>query len=249
MKTRKNHSHLFYKKVKYPIPTTVIPKGTLLFRGVKNPKSDFAGIPQPDGTYKLTPDYNVFFYPYPFIADLDPEHYNDFTKYNNSVEVYETQVPIQIVSLISPSRFTRAHRMLNQFLTGCKGREYDPCFMKEFRDKYPMILGMEAIGGSDGKLFQASFKDLPPSEQAYIHWSSNVRPSNPIGIKEYILYPLKKRYNTIIKNVNAWMREKKNEFLYHHVTTLSRANKNKEIHEFMESKAKFNPSTKLWSLV
>jgi hypothetical protein len=246
MKTKKNRSQLFYKKTKYPIPTTIIPKGTLLFRGVKDINSDFAGIPQPDGSYKLPIDYNVFFYPYPFVADLDPAHYNDFTKYNNTVEVYETQHPIQIVTLVSPSRFTRAHRMLNQFLTTCKGRAYDPCFTKEFIHTYPAILGMEAIGGSDGKLFQAAFKTLPASEQKYIHWSSNARPKT--SIKEYILYPLKKRYSTTIKDVDAWKKEHKDEFLYRHVASLSREHQNKEIHTFMETNAKFHPSTKLWSL-
>jgi len=242
------------KQKKYPILTTIIPKGTLLFRGVKDIKSDFAGIPQTDGTYKLTPYHNVFFYPYPFVADLDPAHYDDVKHYNNTVEVYETLHPIKIVSLISPSRYTRAARMQNQFLTNCsnlyeEGRSYDPCFTKDFLHKFPAILGMEAVGREDGLTFHKAFEHLPEKEKKYIHWSSNTRREKPTNsIKEYILYPLKKRYTTIVKDVDKWMKDKKNEFNYRHVASLSRENKNKEIHEFMETKAKFNKHTKLWCL-
>jgi len=250
MKTRKRS--LSYKKLR--IPTTIIPKGTLLFRGVKDVKSDFAGIPLSDGSYKLTPYHNVFFYPYPFVADLDRAHYDDFTYYNNSVEVYETLHPIEIVSLITPSPFTRAERMRNQFLTNCdkvykEGRTYDPCFMKEFIYKFPTVMGMEAVGRDDGIKFREAMKDLPEKEQKYFYWSSNSRKINPANsIKEYILYPLKKRYTTIVKDANAWMKDKKHEFNYRHIASLSREDSNKEIHEFMLTKTKFNSLTKLWSL-
>jgi len=254
MKTRRQKQvrSITYKKLRIPI--TTIPKGTLLFRGVKDGKSDFAGIPQVDGSYKLTPYHNVFFYPYPFVADLDRAHYNDFTHYNNTVEVYETVHPIQIVSLIAPSRFTRAARMQNQFLTNCnnvyaEGRGYDPCFTKEFITKFQNVVGMEAVGRDDGLKFHEAFKDLPEKEKKYIHWSSNTRREKPTNsIKEYILYPLKKRYDKIIKDTDAWKKDKKYEFNYRHLISLSREHENKEIHEFMETKARFNPSTKLWSL-
>jgi len=251
MKTRRQKR---FKKLQHPILTTIIPKGTLLFRGVKDSKSDFAGIPQPDGSYKLTPYHNVFFYPYPFVADLDRAHYNDFTQYNNTVEVYETVHPIEIVSLISPSHYTRAARMQNQFLTNCnniykEGREYDPCFTNDFLHKFPMILGMEAVGRDDGVTFHEALTNIPEKEKKYFHWSTNTRRKKPTNsIKEYILYPLQKRYNKIIKDVDTWRKDKHAEFNYRHVISLSREHKNKEIHEFMETKAKFNPSTKLWSL-
>jgi len=254
MKTRKHNRSITYKKLRHPILTTIIPKGTLLFRGVKDVKSDFAGIQQKDGSYKLTPYHNVFFYPYPFVADLDRAHYNNFTHYNKTVEVYETLYPIQIISLIAPSRYTRAARMQNQFLTNCnkmykEGREYDPCFTKDFLHKFPRILGMEAVGRDDGLKFHAAFADLPEKEKKYIHWSSNTRKENPTNsIKEYILYPLQKRYDKSIKDADAWMKDKKDEFNYRHLISLSREDKNKEIHEFMETRAKFNSLTKLWSL-
>jgi hypothetical protein len=249
MKTRKRT--LSYKNLR--IPTTIIPKGTLLFRGVKNITSDFAGIPQSDGTYKLTPHHNVFFYPYPFVADLHRKWYNDPTHYNNSVEVYETLHPIQIVSLVSPSRFTRRNRFKDTFITLCnklhpEGRTYDPCFTKEFIQKYPEVNGMEAVEKKDGIDFHAALKEdeLTAKERSYLHWTTNALHAN--SIKEYILYPLKKRYTAIIKDVDAWMKDHKNEFLYRHVTSLSREHKNKAIHEFMETKAVFHSATKLWSL-
>ena len=99
----------------------------------------------------------------------------------------------------------------------------------------------------DGVRFHTAFSNLPKKEQSYIHWSSNARKAN--SVKEYILYPLKKRYTTIVKDVDAWMKDHKDEFNYRHVISLSRDSKNKEIHEFMETKAKFNTSTKLWSLM
>jgi hypothetical protein len=256
MKTRrqKHIRSITYKKLRHPILTTIIPKGTLLFRGVKDIKSDFAGIPQKDGSYKLTPYHNVFFYPYPFVADLDRSHYNDFSHYNNTVEVYETLHPIHIISLIAPSHYTRAERMRNTFLTNCnnvykEGREYDPCFTKEFLYKFPRIMGMEAVGRDDGLKFHEALKNLPEKEKKYLHWSSNTRKEKPTNsIKEYILYPLQKRYDKSIKDVDAWRKDKKDEFNYRYLTSLSREDQNKEIHEFMETKARFNPSTKLWSL-
>ena len=98
MKTRKNRTKLrslTYKNLQ--IPYTIIPAGTLLFRSVKNINSDFAGIPQSDGTYLLTPYHSVFFYPYPFVQDLHKEYYNKLEDYNYSVEVYKTLHPIKIV--------------------------------------------------------------------------------------------------------------------------------------------------------
>jgi len=252
MPTRKQHKHhrtLTYKKLH--IPSTVIPKGTLLFRGVKDIESDFVGIPQSNGTYKLTPYHNVFFYPYPFVADLDPAHYDDSVHYNQSVEVYETLHDIPIVSLITPSRFTRAARLQNQFLTNCDkvivgGRSYDPCFTPSFLRANPHIMGAEQISGTDGRTFRAALSNLPTKEKKYFHWSKNARGGN--SIKEYSLYPLKKRYDTIVKDVDTWKKDHKEEFNYRHVTSLSRSDKNKDIHEFMESKAQLNASTKLWSL-
>jgi hypothetical protein len=251
MKTRKQNKFLNYNNLRIPIIT--IPKGTLLFRGVKNINSDFAGIPQSDGTYNLTPYHNVFFYPYPFIADLHRKWYNDLTHYNNSVEVYETLHPIKIVSLVSPSHYTRRNRFKDQFITQCSklysnGRSYDPCFTKDFVEKYPEVNGMEAVEMKDGHDFHAALKqgELTTKERSYLHWTTNAKHAN--SIKEYILYPLKKRYNTIIKDVNVWKEDHKDEFLYRHVISLSRENKNSAIHEFMETNARFIPSTKLWRL-
>ena len=56
-----------------PYVTTIIPKGTLLFRGVSSIADltgDFAGILSVNSTYCLYPNFNVFFYPYPFVADI-----------------------------------------------------------------------------------------------------------------------------------------------------------------------------------
>lgn len=257
MKTRKNRTKLrslTYKNLQ--IPYTIIPAGTLLFRSVKNINSDFAGIPQSDGTYLLTPYHSVFFYPYPFVQDLHKEYYNKLEDYNYSVEVYKTLHPIKIVSLVSPSPFTRGERKANRFITDCNkafkyGRSYDPCFMKDFLQKYPDIYGMEAVVRHDGNKFLKAIADgeISKEEESYLHFSSNLRKKAPaISIKEYILYPLKKRYNISVKDAELWRRNHKDEFLYEHIISLSRADKNKEIHDFMKTKGQFNPITKLWSL-
>ena len=257
MKTRKNQKKLrtlTYKQLR--IPYTILPAGTLLFRSVKDINSDFAGIPQTNGTYVLTQYHNVFFYPYPFVQDLHKEYYNKLEDYNYSVEVYNTLHPIKLVSLVSPSPFTRGERKANRFLTDCKkafpaGRSYDPCFMKDFLYKHPDIDGMEAVVRDDGNKFREAIArgEISTEEESYLHFSTNTRKKAPANsIKEYILYPLKKRYNTIIKDVDSWKKTHKHEFLYDHVISLSRADKNKEIHDFMKTKAQFNPITKLWSL-
>ena len=89
------------------------------------------------------------------------------------------------------------------------------CFTKEFIHTFPSVVGMEAVGRDDGIKFRSALKDLPAKEQSYLHWSTNTRKVNPASsIKEYILYPLKKRYTTIVKDVEAWMKEKKHEFNY-----------------------------------
>ena len=50
-----------YRRSKLLVKT--IPKGTLLFRILKNQKNDMRGVPIENDQRCLTPNFNVYFYP------------------------------------------------------------------------------------------------------------------------------------------------------------------------------------------
>jgi len=175
------------------IPTLKIPEGTLLFRCVETPEGDFEGV---DGCFP--PQYNVFFYFAPFV--VDGIHW-----FNNipNIDVYVTTRDLKIVSLISPSKFTRGTRsQKRQFMIPCTKtrksclvpRPYDPCFRETFIEKHPSILGWIALARDDVIEYKNSVKSgvISQEKDQLVTQVSDSRGVS--GPPELAIYPLKERH-------------------------------------------------------
>ena len=134
--------------------TIILPKGTLLFRGMNTTAtltSDFAGMPVDDKKFCLHENYNVFFYPFPFVAGT-------VAAYQYTV-IYVTTQDLKLVNLILPSKFNRESRKTKTGgIVSCddtenecdvSGRDYDPCvdYTKVPKD----VSGMIAIAKADAE--------------------------------------------------------------------------------------------------
>lgn len=97
----------------FTIPLVTIPPGTLLFRGIAIPDMDknddprrffteFLGAPE-GNVMCLTPQHNTFFYPLPFVPFGTHTVGNKF----NAIHVYVTTRPLNVVSAIAPSPWSR----------------------------------------------------------------------------------------------------------------------------------------------
>jgi len=212
------------------VPLITIPKGTLLFRAVEDKEADFKGV-----NNCFSPQYNVFFYFSPFIVDGIPGWYTRIPTMN----VYVATQDIEVASLISPSKFTRATRLKKkQFMIACnktrksclKGRTYDPCFRENFLEKYPEILGWVALGKNDIAAFKNSVKEgiVSPDKLKFVKYVMDKRSIK--GPPELAIYPLKERSMTDVVPPKD-----KSLFNYEHIATISR--EGNELKEFMEKHA------------
>jgi hypothetical protein len=80
---------------------TTLPKGTVLYRGVETTDKlydDLYGVRTEDGSYCLPPEYNVFFYPFPF-ADVIVGNEGGYSH----VLVYVTLRDIKLATFLSPA--------------------------------------------------------------------------------------------------------------------------------------------------
>ena len=154
----------------------IIPKNTLLFRLSKDTENDLRGIPLEDETRCITPNFNVFFHPNPFIGfNLYKEYLNEI---GEIVNVYKTVKDIKVFSLINPSKHSRMSMKNKTFITRCstvkqgclprKGNSYDPCVSKTIIEKYPDIVGMLVLSPGDNKL-KKNLKNLNPKIFSYFH--------------------------------------------------------------------------------
>ena len=241
---------------KHKVVFYTLPKGTLLFRTVLNPKTDYAGMEIENDTYCLSKNHNVFFYPYPFVADaIQTVNPLGYYKEHERIEVYKINRDLKLLSLIKPSTMTRGERYDGSIVTTCDkvdsykckpGRSYDPCLSLKFKTSNPDISGYIAIGRQDGLWIQQAIKEktIPKKEIEYIHLSSDRLNK---GVPEIVLYPLSKytEYNGTYKN---FMKKYENKLNYKHVISLSRKESNKEIHSFMEKECVFDKDKKLWFL-
>jgi hypothetical protein len=216
-----------YGKTKIPIIT--IPKGTLLFRAVENPESDFTGV-----NNCFSPQYNVFFYFSPFVVDGIPEWYSKIPE----MQVYIATHNLKVVSMLSPSKFTRGSRLTKkQFVVSCNKtrkscltpRSYDPCFRDSFLEKNPSLMGYTALGNNDIRAFNLSVKEgLLDNKLQYIHKKKDA--TGLEGPPELAIYPLKKRHMTDIQPPAD-----KNLFNYQHVRSITRTGN--ELEKFMNQHA------------
>ena len=214
--------------------TVVIPKGTLLFRStnsVADLTKDFAGLPKENNEYCLFPNFNVFFYPYPFVSESVKKYdYTCLFILNNDVK---------LINLIQPSPFTRKDRLDSKGgiiscdkvdFKGCTtyGKVYDPCIDFE-KIKDNKIVGMIAIAQEDAKTLKKLLSDIDNnndnnSKRTHrdIYYNSYYKlykdARHLIGVPEIILYPRKEiiqdNYSETIKEFSEWISNNENAFNY-----------------------------------
>jgi hypothetical protein len=202
------------------IPILNIKKGTLLFRYVYDNPGDnvtinkmapgsFLGIQneKDENEYCLPSNYNVFFYPYPYVMDT-----NKYLKPTASkMMLFETTTDIKVALFLKPSLYTR--NMTGEeneisvscdnfnFCYGLKGRSHDPCFKEEFMKQHPEIMGIYGISFNDNKRFLQQFnKPIFKPFRKFIHMYED---NKTIGVPELMLYPLRRRGDEIVTKVEG----------------------------------------------
>lgn len=188
-----------------PYETIVIPKGTILFRStysVSNLISDFAGIQINKNNYCLYPNYNVFFYPFPFVSES--------VKLYEYTSVYVLNNDVKLINLILPSKYSRKDRItgkggiiscdkisikgcekeddMNEF-TAKEGFDYDPCInYKKIAKDDNDVVGMIAIAEEDSHELASMMETLELS-----HENNDYIP----GFRKY-------KYSNILKHYNKY---------------------------------------------
>ena len=207
------------------INVTTIPKGTVLFKGYPESSrilSDFTGWFKNDDKYSyIWPNFNVFFYPYPFVVDDI-----NLVGTNITMVTYVLQNDIKVILGVLPSTNSRDDRHKTDYLRTCstievskhfKGLYYDPCFNPDFMEENKDIIGSIFISGTDAKAHNlVSGKNI--NLLKYRHFFQDKE--NHIGVPEIVLYPFKKRYFEEIKferaNSNIYTVLKENMSLYNY---------------------------------
>jgi len=173
--------------------TIVIPKGTLLFRGIHDMNyltSAFAGVKSGNkktpGAYCLGINHRVFFYPYPFVANLVSDY--------NHIIMFVTTRDLTLVRLMSPSKGTyhkRSTAIVNcGNLSGCHlGEEHanpmDPCINYDIVPHN--VTGIVGIFGED----ITNLKKNPPKYLPYFnkYFTTFTDSLGRVGLPEVILHP------------------------------------------------------------
>ena len=219
----------------FPIHSTTIPKGTLLFRGLNSKTQlidDFLGTTRKDNAqmvHCLSPTYGVYFYPFPFID----ETVGDYSVY----AIYVLTTDIEVAAFISPGMFARADRSIDNLpLTSCSnlprycgnnGRAYDPCLSLGFMKEYPDVVGMLGIAGIDRNELIDNLKQKPgntlvDSINTYFGVYQDTHSLTP-GVPELVLYPRRTRGVKEITGTPAiymvsdfykWFADHETEYIY-----------------------------------
>lgn len=193
--------------------TIIIPKGTVLFRGINYDTAsnymtifnDLVGFPGSQ-YYKIDPNMNVFFYPVPYVSD--------------SVKIYDihilyiTQYDIELLLLVEPSDMSRSNKETSKYkdiFTTCTnlglknkcGQDMnpnDPCFTYDMLKQFPQIDGYIGIAEQDTELLTKKYKDMllkyentDKIKQIIPSIVSNSR--GVISIPEIVIHPLRFRYD------------------------------------------------------
>jgi len=236
-----------YRNTKLPLK--IIPKGTILFRITETPDNDLRGVPLGDGTRCLAPNFNVFFFPNPFMWKMALEKWTKKELTNPLMCIYVLIKDVKVISLVDPSKYARTTKNEPRtFITKCskvsqgclprKGNPYDPCFSKTIIKNFPDIVGMQAVSFMDGlktKRYLNRHKNKTQKLKKYIHFaedSAKVHPSPP----ELILHPLSKR-----PSENVIVHE--NDSLDLNYKLIKKTPYNEEILLKYMHKLKYNPET------
>lgn len=196
--------------------TIIIPKGTILFRGLNFENdsrymslfNDFVGF-ENNKYYSIAPTMNVFFYPVPYVSD--------------SVKIYDihimfiTQYDIELLLLINPSNISRSNKsggIYDKIFKLCSdisekdkcGHEMsrvDPCFTDIMLKRFPQIDGYISLAEQDSELFTKLFQKMVNHDDE-IGKAKHILPSilsnsrGIIGIPEIVIHPLHFRYDDCV---------------------------------------------------
>jgi hypothetical protein len=201
-----------YKFKGIPFKTIIIPKGTVLFRGLNydegsnymNMFNDLLGYKQ-DKYYAIDPNMNVFFYPAPYVSDS--------AKIYDIHIMYITQYDVELLLLVNPSNISRNSKnddMFKDIITTCEKIKYnkcgelmnsdDPCFTYDMLKQYPQINGYIGIAKQDEEQFTKKYKDMlikynniDKIKQILPSIISNSR--GITSIPEIVIHPLRFRYD------------------------------------------------------
>ncbi len=190
--------------------TMIIPKGTILFRDTETPykQEEIKGI-YAKKKYHMFPSFNVFFYPYPFVAE----------SYINSkfMNVFETIRDIEVVMGVAPSHNSRADRFNDIYLTSCNnmnipipefyGYDYDPCFTNDFATKYKNINGLFVLAKKDADIhidnmssqrfwskYRTNHMDIKKSRESNDE-DEGENGEISVGVPEIVLHPHSNRFD------------------------------------------------------
>jgi hypothetical protein len=220
-----------------------IPKGTLLFRLTKTPTNDTRGVPVTKSTRCITPNFNVYFHPNPFVGHHIYKEYAE--EVGDTVYIYVLTKDIKVILLVNPSKYTRMDRLKKGiFLKPCstvrkgcmpsKGKDYDACLSDTIIKKFPDIVGMLGISVGDNSLMRkAMLRGIRAKTQKMFKKVKDA--SNHMGIPELILHPLTKRpaKDIVVSNETE---------LNTNYTLLKKVPYNEDaLHTFMNKHATYNP--------
>ena len=187
-----------YRRSKLLVKT--IPKGTLLFRLVKNSEDDVRGVKIGDDKRCITPNYNVFFYPNPFMGRVTLEKWlRDY----KDMYVYILEKDVKVLNLLQPSKYSRNQKTKRRtFLKRCvdvpkgclprKQPAYDPCFSESMIKNHPDVVGIIGIDGADAYRLQRKLgRKTIKNNLKYIQFATDS--DGNTGPPELVLHPLTKR--------------------------------------------------------
>jgi hypothetical protein len=234
-----------YRNTKLLIQT--IPKGTLLFRLVKQPLDDTRGVLLDDGTRCIIPNYNVFFYPNPFAVKLSLGIWLKHEDKGQFMHIYILNNDIKVLKLIKPSKYSRGHRgtkrtfikTCERIPKGCMPKRlswYDPCLSDAIVNKYPEIVGIMGIPAKDSLRLRTSLKKTSKKIKNLFKLAEDSKGN--IGVPELVLHPLVKRpsQQVIVKDSDVLENNYK-------LLTKIEINNEAKLLKFMEQHAKYDPET------
>jgi hypothetical protein len=232
-----------YRRSKLHIKT--FPKGTLLFRLVKNPEDDIRGPKLADGSRCLTPHYHAFFYPNPFMGKLSIDLW---ASYYNKIHVYKTTKDIRVLSLLLPSKYSRTHKATRRtFIKRCKKapqgclpkplKGYDPCFSETMVKKHPDIVGIMSIATNDRRRLDNNLKNKTHRRNLkYYHNAQDVDGNN--APPEVAIHPMTSRPSKDVITTS----EDEIENNYKLLKTFKTADED-SLRSFMDKHTVYNPDT------
>ncbi len=190
--------------------TTVLPKGTVLFRGmdpsdgyhkdIYRPFGDLFGKRSFEGNYCVSPHQNVFFYPAPYVSDV----VNRYAIHT----VFLTNYDIELVLAISPGKLSRddpyrnplspfircVHASPLQDDTDACGHHLvhsDSCLSDLLINEYPNVLGYITLASQDSSRYKTGYTKSAPQElvKQTLPFVANEYVRKLSGIPEVVIYP------------------------------------------------------------